>query len=266
MDIIIDENTHNNQSKLETIPTNKRTRLITFLILFILGIIIVLGIFFVGFYIGRNQSKNQNINSLTQVITTPQATVVNTLENTANTNPTASPISDFILPEIIERKPNSNIGSWSFFEDARGYSFYYPPGWYIPNSYDKTVSTIQNWDPKKVINPGIPMSDNNSKWDIGFLLENFTSLKDIYLTRINKNPDEDLILNKIEKSKTKDGLEIYFVEGTFANWGDKDSRKQFLDAVVVLDKTFYTWSGFPSANSDDAEVLKQMVESISMIK
>lgn len=223
--------------------------------------VLVASFFYAGVNFGKSHIKCQNLDS-DQIITLTKPTKVPLL--TSDPTPFSSPNTDtkIDLPAITERTSNIDLSSWIQFIDNRGYTFYYPPGWYV-SPYKNEAHTIMNWDPNSVTNPGIPMSSTNSKWDMGFDLQTFTSLEEIIQDRINNNPESDTKIDKIERSKLNNGQIVYFIEGTFAMFGHKESRDNFVDALIVNNDMYFDWHGYPSSNPNDLEVLKQMVESIS---
>ncbi len=157
------------------------------------------------------------------------------------------------LSQITQRSPKSYNSSWVSFSDSRGYTFLYPSDWFIAGG--KEAQQVQNWDPESVVRAR-PLIGNEAKWDVGFHLMNFTSLDK---TLAQTGPEE---ISKIEQSKTKDGMEIYFVEGTNSYFGNTSERVPALSALVIENNKFFSWHAYTGGSDKNFEILKQIVESL----
>lgn len=161
---------------------------------------------------------------------------------------------------VVERPLSSLIPTWKRSLDVRGFSFYYPSDWFV---YDNkgSVSTIGNWDVAKVVNPGLPMSSVQAKWDVDFSRESFTTLEDLWRKNTSQG-NEGLRITSIEHGKTRGGLEIYLIEGIYPFFGNENERLPFLQAVFILSNSkYFIWNGL-AFNADNIEMLKRIAESI----
>jgi hypothetical protein len=196
-------------------------------------------------------SKNQTTETQNPRIAT-NPTSIPGLSSTLS--PTFSPApAKQVLPIPIIREVNTNIKNWKTFKDSRGYQINYPEGWFINETYGE-VSQIQNWDPSKVKNPGAPLSGLMSKWDVNFSLQNFTSIDNLL-------QNQDVVIEKIEKSKTSNLGDIYFAIGTSSFFGDESRKANLVISYIVKNDKYFAWHAYYSGE-DNLEILKVIVENI----
>lgn len=169
--------------------------------------------------------------------------------NISTTQDSAPAPSSKILPRIIEIKLGQTVpSSWKKFNDRRGYSFSYPPNWFVEGN------TVQNWNPQKVINPR-PLSGEESKWDVSFDMSQLVTI-----TSAIEQISEEIRVDTIEKATTADGSAVYFVQGTDSFFGNEDNRTPVIGAIIINNKNqFFTWFSIYSGNKITAKELKQIV-------
>lgn len=167
-----------------------------------------------------------------------------------------SKIQETELAPIQVRKKNYDISSsWQAFNDDRGYTISYPNDWRVL-VHEGKMSTIISYDPKK-FERSMPFA--LPKWDVDFNLATFS---DIYSLLTNKAFIQADV-EKIEKSSTKDGLEIYFIQGKVP-LNENAGGSLSIDAIVIDNKHYFIWRGFYS--NETLETLKRIVESVERIK
>lgn len=159
------------------------------------------------------------------------------------------------LPKIVERSSSSIPSFWKEYSDSRGYKFSYPSNWFIKD-YEGKAQQVQNWDPKSVKRTG-PLSGDQSKWDVGFSSKSFNSTDEL-LSSVSGG----IRVDKIEKSKTVNNQVVYFIESTSSFFGNEDVRVPVILATTADSNKYFTWYGIYSGSDKEAEILKQIVESI----
>ncbi|MFA5136004.1 MAG: hypothetical protein WC489_01265 [Patescibacteria group bacterium] len=160
------------------------------------------------------------------------------------------------LPLIQKRNKNYERSTlWQTFKDDRGYTISYPNDWRV-SVYEGKISTIISYDPEK-FERSMPFA--LPKWDVDFSLATFS---DIYSLLTNKAFIQADV-KMIEKSSTKDGLEIYFVQGKVP-LNENAGGSLSIDAIVIDNKHYFIWRGFYS--NETIETLKRIVESMEKVE
>ena len=161
--------------------------------------------------------------------------------------------TSFGLPlPVVRTKTKTNYADWTLYKDKSGYSFYYPKNWYLSES----GSHVQSWDPNDSnLRPG-PLSGDQTKWDLYFAEESFSSFAE-FLPKIDSSVEE---WDSLEVSSTVTDLPIYFLfqEST------QPMTVSYLVAVIRTseDKAITLRGYFDNSQSQNGEVLKQIAESI----
>lgn len=236
-----------NQNQLDTQETQKPRTLRIFVIIFIVILVIIMvgTSILIGIQIGRNQVIKTNTQTSALDI------------SPAPTTPSPSPQLRTDLPTIKVRNitHNKNI-VWNEFFDTRGYGFSYPSTWFLSRDQNE-VQQIQNWNPETNSRLTTPLSGSQSKWDVSFRLEEFSSVDEVLSRK-----SEKIKIDTIEKSITKTGSTIYFIQGTDSFFGQEDERDPVIFAIVEDSGKFFTWTSIYSGDNKVAEILKEIVESL----
>jgi hypothetical protein len=215
---------------------------------------------FIAFYLGYDYHRSITVKHDSSLQTVDNYNKRITTRNFINTPVPDTPIPTRHLPKITTRiKGDLDTSSWQSFQNKEGYSVSYPPDWFLVASGGQ-ISTIQNYDPKKIERP-LPF--RLPKWDVSFYFRNFSDINTLLATDTHVLYN-DLTINKIGKSSTTDGMDVYFIEGTVPDM-ELGGDDLVLDAIIVNQRQFIIWHGY-NFDNQILELLKQIAESVRKSK
>jgi hypothetical protein len=173
-----------------------------------------------------------------------------------------SPPPKLELPQFKEISKPIIPTTWKKETLQNGYSFFYPQSWFVFKS-ENLVTQFQNWDPAKVDNPAVGLSNDDAKWDVFYTLKPFSDLQSVLSENLAPAYEEEPQpeIKSIEKFVSSEKIEIYLITVQTYNFMT-DKKQPYLIALFIQpDGQYFTWSGLYFTEKN-AEFLKNIALSV----